>query len=242
MSQEPLRRKFAKKVNNGFSATAFLLSGMAMVGGTTFAVMDADLDMEHSAQQAEVLQVFDQKLDHLETLMEQNIVLQQKFDMAALNNNTSARNSLSKQIDQNTRSIRWLSQEYASVMLKSDAINEADFRNIAERFQQSGFDKQTAIVIDPRFAEWRNEARADLPLNPQFQDYVDMSREMRDMDGGQIGTSAATGFFSVFPLAFILVGLCGMIENWQRLPNLPDKPEKPSRLKILTGRGRKHNH
>jgi hypothetical protein len=242
MSHEPLRKKFAKKADNGFAATAFVLGGMLAAGGTTFAVMDGDVDMEHSAQREEVLQVFDQRLDRLENLMEQNTALQQQFDMAALNNDIGKRNSLSQQIEQNTRSIRWLSQEYASVLLKTDAINEEDFRTVAERFQKSGFDKQTAIIIDPDFAEWRNEARAALPLNPKFQDFVAMSKDMRDRNDNQFGASGFIGFFSAFPMLIVLMGVGSLMENWKRLPNLPDKPEKPSRLKTLVGRGRKHNH
>lgn len=240
MSQEPLRKKLAKKLDNGFAATAFILGGMAATGGAVFIMTDADIDLEHSPQREEMLQVFDQRLDRLENLAEQNTALQQQFDMAALNNDIGKRNSLSQQIEQNTRSIRWLSQEYASVMLKSDAINEEDFRGLAERFQQAGFDKQTAIVIDPDYAEWRNEARVGLPLNPKFQDYVDMSREMRDRDGGQYGASGVIGFFSVFPMLFLTLFLgADKMDQWKRLP---DRPEKPSRLKTFIGRERKHNH
>lgn len=242
MSHEPLRKKFAKKADNGFGATLFVLGGMLAAGGTSFAIMDADIDMEHSAQRKEVLQIFDQRLDRLENLMEQNTALQQQFDMAALNNDIGKRNGLSQKIEQNTRSIRWLSQEYASVLLKSDAIHEEDFRNLAERFQKSGFDQQTAILIDPKFAEWRNEARAALPLNPQFHDFVAMSRDMRDRDESQYGTSGFVGFFSLFPMMFALFGTSSLMDNWKRLPNMPDRPEKPSRLKTLMGRGRKHNH
>ena len=242
MAQEPLRKKIARKTDNGFAAAAFVLSGMAALGTATFTVMDADMNMEHSAQREEVLQVLDQRMDRLENLMAENSSLQQEFDMAALNNDISKRRSLSTQIDKNAKTIRWLSQEYASVMLRSDAINEEDFRDVAERFQQSGFDKQTAIVIDPAYAEWRNEARADLPLNPQFQDYVDMSREMRDMDGNQSGAGAIVGLFSVFPMIFVLMGVSSIMDKWKRLPNLPDRPKKPSRLGTMIGRGRKHNH
>lgn len=242
MPQEPLRKTIARKTNNGFAATAFVLSGMAALGATTFIAMDGDIDLEHSAQREDILQVLDQRMDRLENLMEENSALQQEFDMAALNNDLSKRRSLSTQIDQNTKTIRWLSQEYASVMLRTDAINEEDFRNIAERFQQSGFDKQTGIVIDPAYAEWRNEERANLPLNPQYQDYVKMSRDMRDHDENQAGAGAMVGLFSVFPMLFVLMGISSIMDNWRRLPNLPDRPEKPSRLKNLIRRGRKHNH
>lgn len=242
MSREPLRKKFAKKADNGFAGTLFVLGGMMAAGGTTFALMDGEMDLEHSAQRKEVLEIFDQRLDRLENLMAENNALQQQFDIAALKNDIGKRNSLSQQIDQNTRSIRWLSQEYASVLLKSDAINEEDFRNIAERFQASGFNRQTAIIIDPDYAEWRNEARAALPLNPQFQDFVAMSRDMRDRDGNQYGAGGMAGFFSLFPMIFVLFGASSLVENWKRLPNLPDRPDKPSRLNNLIGRGRKHNH
>ncbi len=245
MAQEPLRKKFAKKADNGFGLTATVLSGMLAVGGGTFALTGDKIDLDHTEQRQEVLQILDERLDRLATLKGQTQDLQRQFDIAALNNNISERNRLSEQIDRNTRHVRWLAQEYASVMLRTDAIHEGDFKDYAQRFQEAGLDRKTAIIINPRYAQWRDQARENLPMNPGFHDYLAMSKDMQTRHGDSYGLAAFLAFFSIFPSLFLAATLGGnLMDRWKKLPDRPGRPQKNGGgLKnLLPGRKPKPKH
>ncbi|TVQ85757.1 MAG: hypothetical protein EA357_00115 [Micavibrio sp.] len=245
MAREPLRKKFAKKADNGFGVLATILTGALASGGGVFMLTSDKIDLDHTEQREEVRQILDERLDHLAGLKMQTQDLQRQFDMAALNNNLSERDRLSEQIDRNTRHVRWLSQEYAKVMLRSDAIHEGDFKEYAQRFQEAGLDRKTAIVIDPRYAQWRDQARENLPMNAGFHDYLAMSKDMEARHENRIGAAATIAFISAFPLLFLTLFSGGsLMSRWKRLPDRPDRPNKSGGgLKnLLRGRQSKPKH
>ena len=241
MSEKPLRKKFAETFQNGFGAATFTAVTALTVGTGLYHVSEAEIDLEHSANRDQVINILDQRLNQLDGLQSTHQDLEHQYDIARLNNNLGERHRLEQSIDQNANLIRWLSQEYASVLLQSDALNEDDFENLAQRFQDSGFDDYTGIKIDPKSAAWRNEMRDEhLPLNPRYSDYYDMAEAMEDSHAGQTSVAIGFGFLAIFPALITTLFMSDALGRWKRLPNNP-KPSNSSK-KPSSWRRRRHNH
>ena len=241
MSEKPLRKKFAETFQNGFGAAAFTAVAALGVGTGFYQASDGEIDLEHNAHRDQVISVLDQRFNQLDALESTHQDLQHQYDIAKLDNNLNERHRLEQSIDQNARLIRWLSQEYATVLLQSEAINEVDFEDYAKRFQDSGFDDNTGIKIDPEYAPWRNEMREQhLPLKAEYNDYYEMAEAMQESHADRANIAFGFGFLAIFPALISTIFLATGLERWKKLPNNPKTSSSGSTAS--NWRRRRHNH
>lgn len=239
MSQKPFRKKLGEFFDTKLGATAVVAATMLGTGTGLYTLTGDEMSTDHSEHREEVMTLLDQRFDRLDRLNAENSDLKHQFDIAKLKNNLNQRHDLEEDLEENTHLIRWLSQEYASVLLQSEALNEHDFAAYAQRFQDSGFDDYTGITIDPDHAEWRDEMRErHLPLNPKFEDFLEMSEAMDEAHSGQMGATIFLSILAAFPGLFLSVFVESKTSPWRRMP---DKPQNPQNKKTSAWR-RRHNH